>query len=110
VRAVATTKNGNRWNTQPTVFDVPVRVYGRGGGDGWFHKEALVLFANPYGGLLLLNAPVCNGQVLLLTNTATTREQSCRVVYMHDRGSRIIEVGFEFSYPALDFWQVPKVS
>lgn len=107
---MAASKNGDRWSTQPAVFDVPVRVYGRGPGSGSFNKEALVLFANPYGGVLLLHAPVCDGQVLLLTNTATTRDQACRVIHLHDRGSGIIEVGFEFSYPALDFWQVAKVS
>jgi hypothetical protein len=60
----------DRWRIQPTVFDVPVRVYGTGPGNATFYKDALVLFANAGGGVLLLNVPVCDGQPLLITNMA----------------------------------------
>lgn len=99
-----------RLRQPPTVFDVPVRVYGRGLGESPFYKEALVLFANSNGGLLLLNLPVCDGQQLLITNMATMRDHTCEVMHAHDRGSGQIEVGFEFSSPALDFWQIPETS
>jgi hypothetical protein len=88
------------------LFDGPVYVYGRGLGNRSFYEKALVLFASAEGGLLLLNMPVCDGQVLLLTNRATMKDRACRVVHVHDRGSGRIEVGFEFSCPSLDFWRL----
>ena len=100
----------DRWQTQPTVFDVPVRVYGSGLSKNPFYEEALVLFANADGGLLLLNVSVCHGQLLLITNMATIKDHTCRVMHTYDRGSGQIEVGFEFSSPTLDFWQLSKVS
>lgn len=96
----------DRWRIHPVIFDVSVRVYGRGLSKPSFYKEALVLFANAHGGLLLLNEPVCDRQILLLTNALTMKEQACRVIHIHDWGSGKIEVGFEFSYLALDFWQI----
>lgn len=87
---------------QVAVFDVPVRVYGHGKGDVPFYKDALVLFANGQGGVLLLSAPVCDGQKLLLTNLTTMKDQICRVMHVQDRGHGRIEVGFEFSFPSLD--------
>src|SRR5271169_6530141 len=102
--------NIDRWRTQPTVFDVPVRIYGTDPDNGPFYEEALVLFANGDGGLLLLNVPVCDGQALLITNMATMQDHACHVMHAHDRGNGQIEVGFEFSPPAPDFWQIPEVS
>jgi hypothetical protein len=75
----------DRWRIHPVIFDVPVRVYGRGLSKPSFYKEALVLFANAHGGLLLLNEPVCDGQILLLTNTFAMKEHACRVMHAHDR-------------------------
>lgn len=95
---------------QPTVFDVHVRVYGSGPDDRPFYKEALVLFANADEGVLLLNVPVSDGQLLLITNMATMKDHTCRVTHACDRGSGKVEVGFEFSSPTLDFWQTPEVS
>jgi hypothetical protein len=88
---------------QPTVFDVPVRVYGSGMDNSPFYKEALVLFANADGGVLLLNVPVCDGQLLLITNMAKMQDHTCSVMHTYDRGSGKIEVGFEFSSPTPDF-------
>jgi hypothetical protein len=99
----------DRWRMQPTVFDVPVRVYGNGMDNGPFYKEALVLFANADGGVLLLNVPVCDGQLLLITNMATMLDHTCSVMRTYDRGGGKIEVAFEFSSPSPDFWQIPEV-
>ena len=93
----------DRSRTGPTAFDVPVRVYGNSSDNTPFYKEALVLFANTDGGVLLLNMPVCNGQLLLITNMATEKDHTYRVKHSNDRGSGKIEVAFEFSAPTLDF-------
>jgi hypothetical protein len=93
----------DRSATQPTAFDVHVRVYGNGSDNGPFYKEALVLFANTGGGVLLLNMPVCDGQLLLITNMATEKDHTCRVKHSNDRGAGKIEVAFEFSAPTPNF-------
>jgi hypothetical protein len=99
------TRHSDRRRIHPVIFDVPVRVYGRVLTKPSFYKEALVLFANAHGGLLRLNEPVCDGQTLLLNNALTMKDQACRVTYVHDRGGGKIEIGFEFSNLAHDFWQ-----
>jgi hypothetical protein len=93
----------DRSHMQPTVFDVPVRVYGSNSDDSPFYKEALILFANAEGGVLLLNMPVCDGQLLLITNMATEKDHTCRVKHSFNRGTGKIEVGFEFSCPTFEF-------
>ena len=101
----------DRWRMHPTVFDVPVRVYGNGLAHNPFYKEALVLFANAEGGVLLLTQPVSDGQLLLITNMATMKDSRCSVIHTYDRGSGKIEVSFEFSSPTTpDFWQIAKLS
>ena len=64
----------------------------------------------PRDGQLLSNVPVCDGQPLLITNMATMQDHTCHVIDTHGRGSGQIEVGFEFSPPTLDFWQISEVS
>ncbi len=96
----------DRWRTQPTAFDVAVRVYGNSPGSSPFYKDALLLFGSDDGGLLLLNVPVCDGQMLLITNMATMEDQACRVTHTNERGNGKIEVGFEFPSPTVDFWKI----
>jgi len=95
--------HNDRSPRQPAVFDVPVRVYGNGLAHSPFYKEALVLFANADGGVLLLNQPIPDGQLLLITNMATMKDRTCSVIHTYDRGSGKIEVGFEFSSPTFEF-------
>jgi hypothetical protein len=110
VATPADRRKSRRWKR-----DVPVYVYGHAPGPGSepFHEEAHTLNVNAGGALLLLSVPVQEGQVLLLTNQLTQREQDCRVVHLGPQHSRTVEAGVAFPTTNLDFWQTqasPKKS
>ncbi len=85
--------------------DVSVYVYGHASDKEPFHEEAHTLNVSATGALLLLSVPVWPGQVLLLTNELTQREQDCRVVFLGKQHSRTVEAGVAFATPNPDFWQ-----
>src|SRR5579859_4012607 len=70
-------RRSRRW-----ALDISVYVYGHGPGKEPFHEEAHTLTVNANGALLLLSVSVRKGQMLLLTNRLTQREQNCRVVFL----------------------------
>jgi hypothetical protein len=84
----------------------PVFVYGCSTQDGPFHESTEALRVNAHGGLITLTTTVRPGHLLLLINKANHKEQKCRVV--GHRGSYLNRsaVGFEFSEPVPDFWDV----
>ena len=85
-------------------------VYGHGQGKEPFHEEAHTLHVNANGALLLLSAPVREGQKLLLTNSLTQKEQDCQVVFIGTRRSRTVEAGIAFPLTNPDFWQLPAAA
>jgi hypothetical protein len=96
----------DRRRSRRLAFDIPVYVYGHGPGKEPFHEEAYTLNVNANGALLLLSVPVRKGQMLLLTNQLTQREQECHVVFLGTKRSRTIEAGVAFPHTNPDFWQV----
>jgi len=89
--------------------DVPLTVYGRTSNESPFYEEASAVNGNADGGLIVLHAPVREGQDLLLINNWTSKEQVCRVVDVRSRDSDTNEVGVAFASPNPDFWHVPDV-
>jgi hypothetical protein len=86
----------------------PLLVYGRTTDDEPFHESTEALHVNATGGLITLTAPVRPGHPLVLINKVNLREQKCHVV--GHRGSYLNRsaVGFEFSEPVPDFWDVKQ--
>jgi hypothetical protein len=84
----------------------PVLVYGRTTRDEAFHEPTEALRVNASGGLITLTTAVRPGDPLLLINKVNHKEQKCCVV--GQRGSYLnrTAVGFEFSEPVPDFWDV----
>src|SRR5579862_7174763 len=99
---VSDRRRSRRW-----TMDIPVYVYGHGQGKEPFYEEAHTLHVNANGALLLLSAPVCQGQKLLLTNSLTQQEQDCRVVFIGARHSCTVEAGIAFPLTNPAFWQLP---
>lgn len=93
-------RKSRRW-----AQDVAVYVYGYGPGTEPFHEEAHTLNVSESGALLLLSVPVQKGQILLLTNQLTQKEQDCRVVFLGTQHSRTVETGVVFPGANPDFWQ-----
>jgi len=94
-------RRSRRW-----ALDISVYVYGHGPGKEPFHEEAHTLTVNANGALLLLSVSVRKGQMLLLTNQLTQREQNCRVVFLGTKRSRTVEAGIAFPEANPDFWQM----
>jgi hypothetical protein len=90
------------------MFDVSVYVYGHATAAEPFHEEAYTLNVNDTGAMLLLSAPVQEGQELLLTNPLTQKEQGCRIVFLGTRRSRTIEAGVAFPLANPAFWRFHK--
>jgi hypothetical protein len=87
--------------------DVPLTVYGRSSSESPFYEEANALNGNADGGLIVLRAPVREGQDLLLINNWTSKEQVCRVVHVRSRDSETNEVGVAFASSNPEFWHLP---
>jgi hypothetical protein len=96
---------GDRRRSRRSALDVSVYVYGHGPEKDPFHEEAHTLNVNANGALLLLSVPVEKGQILLLTNQLTQREQHCRVVFLGTKHSRTVETGIAFPGTNPEFWQ-----
>jgi hypothetical protein len=84
----------------------PVLVYGLTTRDEPFHEPTEALRVNASGGLITLTTAVRPGDPLLLINKVNHKEQKCHVI--GHRGSYLNRsaVGFEFSEPVPDFWDV----
>ena len=95
-------RRSRRWE-----LDVPLTVYGRGPTGAPFYQEAEAVNVSATGGLIVLRAPVHEGQDLLLINNWTSIEQICRVVRVRSRGAETYQVGVTFPSPNRDFWFVP---
>jgi hypothetical protein len=98
-------RRSRRWE-----LDVPLTVYGRGAGGSPFYQEAQAVNASAEGALILMHAPVCEGQKLLLINNYSSKEQLCRVVRVCTRDTETNEVGVKFPSPNLEFWKIPDAS
>lgn len=96
---------GDRRRSRRSALDISVYVYGHGPEMDPFHEEAHTLNVNANGALLLLSVPVRKGQILLLTNQLTQREQHCSVVFLGTKHSRTVETGVAFPQTNPEFWQ-----
>ena len=88
-------------------LDVPLTVYGRGAGGSPFYQEAQAINVSAQGALVVIHAPVSEGQELLLINNYSSKEQICRIVRVRRRDAESSEVGVKFPSPNLEFWNIP---
>jgi hypothetical protein len=95
-------RRARRWE-----LDVPLTVYGRTPVGSPFYQEADAVNASATGGLIVLRAPVREGEELLLINNCTSKEQLCRVVRVRSRDTETNEVGVVFPSSNPEFWYVP---
>jgi len=91
-------------------LDVPLTVYGRGPSGSPFYVEAHAVNASAEGALILIRAPICEEQELLLINNYSSKVQLCRVVRVRSRDGEVNETGLSFKTPNLEFWDVPEDS
>ncbi len=92
-----------------TQVKLPLFVYGYGPDGAPFYEQAYTIAANARGGLMSLQAPVQPGQRLLITNKENECSQECVVEFLGARLARGVDVGFEFSEPAPQFWATGEI-
>jgi hypothetical protein len=97
---------GERRRSPRRKATVPVFVYGHNPAQQPFHEEAYSAVISELGGLLVMSSTVRPGQVLLLTNKVTQKEQECRVAYVGGHDPQSLEVAVEFPAVAPDFWRL----
>jgi hypothetical protein len=73
-----------------------------------FHEPTEALRVNANGGLITLTNAVRLGHPLLLINKVNHKEQKCYVVGRRGSYLNRSAVGFEFSEPIPDFWDVKQ--
>jgi hypothetical protein len=71
-----------------------------------FEEQADTLAINAHGALVLLQARVTSGSLMILRNNATNEEQECSVVFLGPVRGNKAEVGLEFSARRPQFWRV----
>jgi hypothetical protein len=88
------------------VLSVPVHVFGQDVFRESFNEFTRMLSVNADGGSLALAARVEAGQMILVVNKSTGKEQECRVANVGSMKDGKWTVGIAFAQPAQDFWRI----
>lgn len=96
----------NRRRSERVMLQVPVvlKTKTRQGQD--VQEETQTMVVNAHGGLLKLKMELQAGQPIVLVNSKTKMEQSCRVVRVENPPGGNFAVAFEFDRPAPHFWPI----
>jgi hypothetical protein len=97
---------GARRRSQRVLMQVSVRIHGIDTHGKPFDEEAGTLAINAHGALVLLQARVTSGSLLMLRNNITKEEQECSVVFLGPVRGNKAEIGLEFSARRPQFWRV----
>jgi type II secretory pathway predicted ATPase ExeA len=92
-----------------TQAKLPLFVYGYGPENTPFYEQAYTIATNARGGLICMQSTVQPGQRLLITNKENECSQECMVEFVGARLARGVDVGFEFSEPAPQFWATGEI-
>ena len=97
---------GSRRRSQRVLMQVSIRLHGIDTQGKNFDEEADTLAINAHGALVLLQARVTSGSLMMLRNNTTKEEQECSVVFLGPVRGNKCEVGLEFSARRPQFWRV----
>jgi hypothetical protein len=97
----------NQRRSKRLPLSIPVRVYGHTPDGQPFRDETSTNAVSAHGGLLSLAPRVKRGQTVLLVNSFTQEERTCRVVYVKPQLWGKNKVALEFGDKKTgDFWHV----
>jgi hypothetical protein len=97
---------GHRRRSQRVLMQLSVRIYGVDTQGKSFDEECDTLAINAHGALVLLQARVTSGSLLMLRNNTTKEEQECNVAFLGPVRGNKAEIGLEFSARRPKFWRV----
>jgi len=93
-----------------TQVKLDLFVYGYGSDGNSFYEDASTVAMGARGGLISMKTAVRPGQRLILTNKQNECSQECVVEFLGARLARGVDVGFEFSNPAPEFWGIRELN
>ena len=95
-----------RRRSQRVLMQVPVRIHGKDSQGNAFDEETETLAINAHGALILVNARLTSGGIVMMQHKRTQEEQECHVVFLGPVCAGRAEIGLEFSEPRPGFWRV----
>src|SRR6266852_355679 len=98
--------NNAQRRSQRVMLKVSVVVLAHGADNKVVSEVTRTVTVNAHGASVMLGLKVSIGQVLMLRNSGTGEEVSCRVVYLSPHQSEKREVGVEFMKPSPGFWRI----
>lgn len=102
----STSSAGSRRRSQRVLMQVSVRLQGTDTQGQAFDEEADTLAINAHGALVLIQARVISGTMLMLHNNTTKEVQECVVAFLGPVRGNKAEVGLEFSARRPAFWRI----
>jgi hypothetical protein len=96
----------NQRRSQRILLAIPLLVKGTRSNGAPFSERTKTLVVNAHGGLLMLHEAVLAGQLLTLTNVATSEEIICKVIDINAGSNGTPEIGVEFAESCPRFWRV----
>jgi D-sedoheptulose 7-phosphate isomerase len=95
-----------RRRSRRVLVQLPIVVRGQNAEEKPFEEETHTLVVNAHGCLVLLAAPLREGQKVVLRNKATQEEQPCSVIHIGKVHGGKLQVGLEFTRAAQKFWHI----
>jgi PilZ domain len=92
--------------SQRVMLKVSVIVLVHGTDNKVVSEVTRTVTVNAHGAKILLGLKVSIGEVLMLRNSGTGEEVSCRVVYISPHQAEKKEVGLDFITPSPGFWRI----
>src|SRR6267154_2214471 len=98
--------NNAQRRSQRVMLKVSVIVLAHGADNKLVSEVTRTVTVNANGASVMLGLKVSIGQVLMLRNSGTGEEVSCRVVYLSPHQSEKREVGIDFMKSCPGFWRI----
>ena len=92
--------------SQRVMLKVSVVVLAHGADNKVASEATRTVTVNAHGASVMLGLKVSVGQILMLRNSGTGEEASCRVVYLSPHQSEKREVGVDFMKSCPGFWRI----
>ncbi len=98
--------NDTQRRSQRVMLKVSVVVLAHDADNKLVSEKTRTVTVNAHGASVMLGLKVSIGQVLMLRNSGTREEVSCRVVYLSPHQSEKREVGVDFMKSCPGFWRI----
>lgn len=98
--------NNAQRRSQRVMLKVSVVILAHGADNKVVSETTRTVTVNAHGASVMLGLKVSVGQILMVRNSTTGEEVSCRVVYLSPHQSEKREVGIDFMTPCPGFWHI----